>query len=102
MTCSWIVSYISPFVSGVWAGDFGRDHFKNRASTPELFLYSDTDFYLPYHYMENTVLAMRQSVGAPFRKVIFKGSAHVAHLRNHYKSYIAEIHEFVTRNNNIK
>ena len=85
------------FLSGVWAGDFGRDHFKNRSATPELFLYSNTDFYLPHQYLENTVLEMRQNVGAPFHAVKFKGSAHVAHLRNHYKSYLDEIIGFVTK-----
>jgi len=84
-------------IQGIWAGDFGRDHCTNRAATPELFLYSNTDFYMPMHYMENTVLASRKKVGAPFRVVKFEGSPHVGHLRNHKKVYTNEILEFVTK-----
>ena len=68
----------------------------NRVATPELFLYSNADYYLPDHYLENTVLAIRKNVAAPFRAVKFEGSAHVAHLRNHYKAYKDEILGFVT------
>ena len=84
--------------SGIWAGDFGRDHYRKRVATPELFLYSNNDFYLPLHYLENTVLALRQKVGAPFRAVKFEGSPHVAHLRNHNKMYTEEILRFVNPN----
>jgi len=84
-------------IQGTWAGHFGRDHFLTRGSTSELFLYSNTDYYLPYKYLENTVLARRQEAGTAFRAVKFKGSAHVAHLRNHYKAYAEEITGFVTK-----
>ena len=54
------------------------------------------DFYLPLHYLQNTVLALRQKVGAPFRAVKFEGSPHVVHLRNHNKVNTEEILGFVT------
>merc|ERR1739838_213152 len=84
-------------IQGIWAGHFGRDHFMNRVAAPELFLYSNSDYYLPHQYLEKTVLAKRQDVGTPFRAVMFKGSAHVAHLRNHSKAYTEEITKFVTK-----
>jgi len=84
-------------IQGIWAGHFGRDHFMNRVATPELFLYSNSDYYLPHQYLEKTVLAKRRDVGTPFRAVMFKGSAHVAHLRNHSKAYKEEITKFVTK-----
>ena len=42
--------------AGVWAGHFARDHCLERRRTPELFLYSNNDYYLSYHYLEQMVL----------------------------------------------
>ena len=44
--------------TGQWCGHFGLEHAHR---TPELFLYSKKDFYLPYKYMEEVVLASRKN-----------------------------------------
>ena len=41
---------------GVWAGHFARDHCKSRKMIPELFLYSNNDYYLSFQYLETMVL----------------------------------------------
>lgn len=48
-----IYYYLLP---GVWAGHFARDHCKMRTATPELFLYSNNDYYLSFQYLEKMVL----------------------------------------------
>jgi len=84
-------------IQGKWAGHFGRDHCLSKIGTQELFLYSNNDYYLQYQYLENTVLTLRENMGAPYRAVKFEGSPHVAHLRNHKKAYTEEIVGFVTK-----
>jgi len=84
-------------IEGIWAGHFGRDHCSHRVGMPELFLYSNKDYYLSHNYLEDTVLTLRQKLGAPFRAIKFEGSPHVAHLRNHNKVYTDEIISFVTK-----
>ncbi len=42
---------------GQWCGHFGLEHTH---PVPELFLYSKKDFYLPYKYLEDVVLASRK------------------------------------------
>ena len=46
----------SLLAAGVWAGHFARDHCKMRDGTPELFLYSNNDYYLSYRYLEKKIL----------------------------------------------
>jgi len=82
-------------IKGVWAGHFARDHCLERRRTPELFLYSNNDYYLSYHYLEQMVLGVRERLGAPFRAVRFDGSPHVGHLRYHRHQYTQEIQAFV-------
>ena len=53
-------------VQGVWAGHFGRDHFQLHKEVEELFLYSNTDYYLPQKYLESEVLEKRRRQGAKF------------------------------------
>ena len=51
---------------GVWAGHFGRDHFHLHKEVEELFLYSNSDYYLPQKYLESEVLEKRRREGARF------------------------------------
>ena len=58
-------------IVGVWSGHWGRDHFKHSPSVSELFIYSNTDFYLPARYLETHVLAPRDQEGAEYAAVKF-------------------------------
>jgi len=89
-------------IEGTWSGDFGRDHYNNFPSIPELFLYSNRDFYLPQAYLEREVLKARKHVGADFTAVKFKGSPHVAHLRYFQEDYRKEVLSFINVNKNVK
>ena len=51
---------------GVWSGHFGRDHFQLHKEVEELFLYSNSDYYLPQKYLESEVLEKRRREGARF------------------------------------
>ena len=85
-------------MDGQFCGHFARDHYRH-SPVPELFLYSDKDFYLPHTYLEQEVLAPRQKVGTNFTAVKFHGSSHVAHLKHHKKQYKKEVIAFVSRTN---
>ena len=87
---------------GTWSGYFGRDHYNNFPSIPELFIYSNRDFYLPSSYLEREVLEPRKKVGADFTAVRFKGSSHVAHLRYFKEEYRREVLSFINVNKNVK
>ena len=50
----------------MWAGHFGRDHFQLHKEVAELFLYSNTDYYLPQKYLDSEVLEKRRREGARF------------------------------------
>jgi len=75
-------------VTGTWAGHFGRDHCTARPRTPELFLYSTSDYYLSHQYLESAVLGLRVRAGTPYRAVRFEDSPHVGHLRVFRDKYI--------------
>ena len=59
-------------VQGVWAGHFGRDHFQLHKEVAELFLYSNSDYYLPQKYLESEVLEKRRREGARFSATRWK------------------------------
>ena len=97
---------------GVWSGHFGRDHFQLHKEVEELFLYSNSDYYLPQKYLESEVLQRRRKEGARFSatkwpiwyfldihhlQLRFSGSAHVQHLRKHPKKYEEAVVEFLKR-----
>ena len=82
-------------ILGTWSGDFGRDHYSNFPSVPELFIYSNKDYYLPFSYLEKEVLEPRKKVGANFTAVKFKGSAHVAHIRHFREEYQTQVLSFL-------
>ncbi len=80
-------------IDNTFAGDFLR---ADRKPWPELFLYSKTDFYLPWRHMEET-LAMRRKE-QPERRVTAKRwdkSAHVGHLMAHRAQYEATVRDFL-------
>jgi len=82
-------------MEGVWAGHFGRDHHLQYPGVPELFLYSNGDFYLPHKYLEREVLDKRRRRGVPFSATRFQGSAHVQHYRKHPAQYEAAVQQFM-------
>jgi len=84
-------------IQGVWAGHFGRDHFQLHKEVAELFLFSNTDYYLPQKYLESEVLEKRRREGARFSATRFSGSAHVQHLRKHPAKYEAAVVDFLKR-----
>jgi len=77
-------------IDGQWCGHFGLEHTH---PVPELFLYSKKDFYLPYKYLEDVVLASRK--GREFKSVCFPSSPHVAHYRYFPKEYAKHVQTFV-------
>jgi len=79
-------------IQGEWMGHFARDH---PGPTPELFIYSDADFYLPSAYLEKEVLPLRE--GKDCRIVKFAGSQHVCHLKQHKAEYTKQVHDFVNQ-----
>jgi len=84
-------------IEGVWAGHFGRDHHLQYRQIPELFLYSNSDFYVGAKYIENEILARRKKDGADFSAKKFRGSAHVQHYRKHRKQYEEAVTEFLRK-----
>jgi len=82
-------------VDGKWAGHWGRDHYKLHPSVSELFLYSNTDFYVSSKYLEQIVLAPRDNDGSQYKSFKFTGSKHVAHLRKHKKEYVKQVQSFI-------
>ena len=62
---------------------------------PELFLYSNKDFYLPAKYLEHTALAARDAAGAEYTAVKFRGSGHVSHLRKHPAEYERHVRRLI-------
>jgi len=78
------------FTGGEWYGHFGRDH---PPPTPELFLYSKTDFYLPWRYLEEEVLSLRE--GRDSKAVRWDKSSHVSHYKTHKQEYANHVLDFV-------
>lgn len=76
-----------------WSGDYLKRELAPR--WPELFLYSKTDFYLPYKYLEEEVLRAHREAGRDVSAHRWDKSSHVAHLRAHRKSYEAACLDFV-------
>jgi len=82
-------------MEGMWAGYFGRDHYLQHPDIAELFLYSNSDFYLNHKYLETEVLHRRRKEGANFSATRFRGSAHVQHYRKNKAGYEAAIASFL-------
>merc|ERR1711936_1439887 len=79
-------------MDSVWAGYWARDI---KLSVPELFLYSKTDFYTPYKYLESDVIPRRREVAKSVTVHRWDKSPHVGHLRTHNKEYMELIEKFL-------
>merc|ERR1712029_468004 len=75
--------------------DTGVETTTSYPSVSELFLYSNTDFYVSSKYLEQIVLAPRDNDGSQYKSFKFTGSKHVAHLRKHKKEYVNQVQSFI-------
>ena len=62
-----VPSVLPSSMDGLWSGEYVAQEEKVR--WPELFLYSKSDFYLPYEHLEQEVLAKRKALGRDYRTV---------------------------------
>ena len=60
-------SVLPSSMDNLWSGEYVAQ--EEGAPWPELFLYSKSDFYLPYEHLEQEVLARRKALGRDFRTV---------------------------------
>ena len=60
-------SVLPSSMDGLWSGEYVAQ--EREARWPELFLYSKSDFYLPYEHLEKEVLAKRKALGRDYRTV---------------------------------
>jgi len=84
-------------MEGVWAGHFGQNHHLHYSDIPELFLYSNKDYYVSAKYLEREVMDRRRKAGKPFTAVRFQGTRHVQHYRKHKDQYEAVVTEFLRK-----
>ena len=61
-------SVLPSSMDGLWSGEYVAQEEKT-VRWPELFLYSKSDFYLPYEHLEREVLAKRKALGRDYRTV---------------------------------
>ena len=61
-------SVLPSSMDGLWSGEYVAQEEKE-VRWPELFLYSKSDFYLPYEHLEQEVLAKRKALGRDYRTV---------------------------------
>jgi hypothetical protein len=80
-------------MDGIWSGEYVAQ--ETEPKWPELFIYSKNDWYLPYQYLEDVVLAKRKEIGRDFRTLSWDKSAHVEHIRKHGKDYSKAVHKFL-------
>jgi hypothetical protein len=60
-----------------------------------MFLYSKSDFYLPFKYLEMTIESRRRAGEREVRAKRFVKSMHVGHLRAHPADYAKAVHDFL-------
>merc|ERR1712226_814205 len=84
-------------MQGLWAGHWGRDHHHHYTHIPELFLYSNKDFYVSANYLEREVISRRRKEGSDFTAVRFQGTRHVQHYRKHKVQYEAAVRDFLMK-----
>ena len=60
-------SVLPSSMDGLWSGEYVAQ--EEKVHWPELFLYSKSDFYLPYEHLEQEVLAKRKALGRDYRTV---------------------------------
>ena len=75
-----------------WVGYWVRDL---RCQVHEHFLYSKSDFYIPYKYLETEVIPERREKAASVSVKRWDKSPHVGHLRSHKAEYQKEIEKFL-------
>ena len=61
-------SVLPSSMDGLWSGEYVAQEGEG-ARWPELFLYSKSDFYLPYEHLEQEALAKRKALGRDYRTV---------------------------------
>jgi len=79
-------------MNGTWTGFWAKDL---ECRLPEMFLYSKSDFYIPYKYLESEVLPARKARAASLRVKRWDNSPHVGHLRKNKLEYEHEIEQFL-------
>jgi len=79
-------------MDGIWTGYWARDL---ELGAKELFLYSKSDFYTPYRYLEENVIPVRRKLAEDVTVRRWDKSPHVGHLRAHTKDYTEEIKRFL-------
>eukprot|EP00092_Neocalanus_flemingeri_P032431 GFUD01035272.1.p1 GENE.GFUD01035272.1~~GFUD01035272.1.p1 ORF type:complete len:333 (-),score=52.26 GFUD01035272.1:207-1205(-) len=79
-------------MDNVWTGHWARDL---RICVPEIFLYSKSDFYTSYKYLESDVIPIRSKIARTVTTRRWDRSPHVGHLRTHRKEYVDEIDKFL-------
>lgn len=77
---------------GIWSGDYVR--LERNCHWPELFLYSDSDLYMPAEHLEEQVLPGRDRERY-IRTKKFQGSRHVSHFPAHREDYENAVWQFV-------
>jgi hypothetical protein len=79
-------------IDNTWAG-----HYKRHENTdwPELYMYSKTDRYLPYTYMEETIEMRKKGNKRMVFTKKWDKSVHVCHLQEHPEEYPAAIQHFL-------
>ena len=60
-------SVLPSSMDGLWSGEYVAQ--EEKVHWPELFLYSKSDFYLPYEHLEQEVLTKRKALGRDYRTV---------------------------------
>jgi len=80
-------------MEGTWTGYWARDQ---QLGAKELFLYSKSDFYIPYKYLEESVIPVRKKLTKEVRVRRWEKSPHVGHLRANTKDYTEEIKQFLS------
>jgi len=79
-------------MDNTWTGYWARDY---NYSIQELFLYSKSDFYTPYKYLEEEVIPNRQKIAKCVTTHRWEKSPHVGHLRKYEEEYTKEIEMFL-------
>jgi len=81
-------------MEGIWSGDSIRMARPDQ-NWPELFLYSNSDFYVPSTFIEEKVIAEHAKAGRDITAKRWEKSAHVCHLKKHRVDYEDTIHRFL-------
>jgi len=78
----------------VWAGYWARDL---KSDVPELFIHSESDYYVSAKYIESDVLPHRRQNAKEVTVCKFGKSPHVGHLRVHKDVYTRHVQQLVDK-----